>query len=74
MEVILKEDYPGLGKKGQVVNVAKGYARNYLIPRDLALLNVAGNKSAVKAELQFEEIRHKKDKAAAEEIKEKIDG
>ncbi|MEJ2307561.1 MAG: 50S ribosomal protein L9, partial [candidate division WOR-3 bacterium] len=74
MEVILKEDYPGLGKKGQVVDVAKGYARNYLIPRNLALLNVAGNKSAVKAELQFDEIRQKKDKAAAEEIKGKIDG
>ncbi len=74
MEVILKEDYPGLGKKGQVVDVTKGYARNYLIPRNLALLNVAGNKSAVKAELQFDEIRQKKDKAAAEEIKEKIDG
>ena len=74
MEVILKEDYPGLGKKGQVINVAKGYARNYLIPRNMAVLNIAGNKSAVKAELQFEEIRQKKDKAAAEEIKEKIDG
>jgi len=74
MEVILKEDYPGLGKRGQVVKVARGYARNYLIPRNLAVLNIAGNKSAVKAELKFEEIREKKGKAAAEEIKEKIDG
>ncbi len=74
MEVILKEDYPHLGKKGQVVKVADGYARNYLIPRNLAIINVPGNRSAVKAELQFEGIREKKGKAAAEEIKEKIDG
>jgi large subunit ribosomal protein L9 len=74
MEIILKEDYPGLGKKGQVVKVANGYARNYLIPRHLAVLNVAGNKSAVKAELQFEEIKQKKDKASAEQIREEIDG
>jgi len=74
MEVILKEDYPGLGKKGQVVKVTRGYARNYLIPRNLAVLNIAGNKSAVKAELKFEEIREKKGRAAAEEVKEKIDG
>jgi large subunit ribosomal protein L9 len=74
MEVILKEDYPHLGKKGQVVKVADGYARNYLIPRNLAIINVPGNQSAVKAELQFEGIKEKKGKAAAEEIKEKIDG
>jgi large subunit ribosomal protein L9 len=74
MEVILKEDYPHLGKKGQVVKVADGYARNYLIPRNMAIINVPGNQSAVKAELQFEGIKEKKGKAAAEEIKEKIDG
>ncbi|MBN1695151.1 50S ribosomal protein L9 [candidate division WOR-3 bacterium] len=74
MEVILKEDNPYLGKKGQVVKVADGYARNYLIPRNIAVRNVPGNQSAVKAELQFEGIREKKGKAAAEEIKEKIDG
>ncbi len=74
MEIILKEDYPHLGKKGQVVKVADGYARNYLIPRNLAMINVPGNQSAVKAELQFEGVKEKKGKAAAEEIKEKIDG
>jgi large subunit ribosomal protein L9 len=61
MEVILKEDYPHLGKKGQVVKVADGYARNYLIPRNMAIINVPGNQSAVKAELQFEEIKEKID-------------
>jgi len=36
MQVILREDVKGLGKRGQVVRVADGYARNYLFPRDLA--------------------------------------
>ncbi len=74
MEIILKEDYPHLGKKGQIVKVADGYARNYLIPRNIAIINVSGNKSAVEAESQFEEIKEKKGKAAAEEVKGKIDG
>ena len=74
MDVILKEDCAGLGKKGQVVKVANGYARNYLIPRNLAVLNIAGNRSAVKVELRFEEIKEKKSKAVAEEIKVRIDG
>jgi large subunit ribosomal protein L9 len=74
MEIILKEDHPNLGKKGQVVKVADGYARNYLIPRNVAVMNIAGNKSAVEAELQFEGIKEKKGRSAAEEIKEKIDG
>jgi large subunit ribosomal protein L9 len=74
MEIILKEDYPHLGKKGQIVKVADGYARNYLIPRNLAVINVSGNKSAVRAELQFEEIKEDKGKNSADQIKEKIDG
>ena len=74
MEVILKEDYPHLGKKGQVVKVADGYARNYLIPRNLAMINVSGNESAVKSELKIEEVKEEKGKTDAEQIKEKIDG
>jgi large subunit ribosomal protein L9 len=74
MEIILKEDYPHLGKKGQIVKVADGYARNYLIPRNIAVMNVSGNKSAFEAEMQFEEIKEKKGKDAAEEVKGKIDG
>ena len=36
MKVILKQDVKGKGKKGQMIEVAKGYARNYLLPRGLA--------------------------------------
>jgi large subunit ribosomal protein L9 len=37
MEVILKEDVPKLGARGDVVKVAEGYGRNYLLPRKLAI-------------------------------------
>ena len=37
MKVILKEDVKGQGKKGQLVNVSDGYARNFLLPRGLAM-------------------------------------
>lgn len=43
MEIILKEDVYGLGRRGDVVRVADGYGRNYLIPKDLATLATPGN-------------------------------
>lgn len=42
MKVILKEAVGGLGKAGEVVNVADGYARNYLVPKDLAVIATPG--------------------------------
>ena len=44
IEVILKEPVDNLGHRGDVVKVADGYARNYLLPRNLALAVTAGNK------------------------------
>jgi len=46
MEVILKEDVYNLGNRGDVVKVADGYGRNYLLPRKLAMQATAGNKDA----------------------------
>ncbi|RKY05641.1 50S ribosomal protein L9, partial [Candidatus Poribacteria bacterium] len=43
MEVILKQDLPGVGKAGEIVTVADGYARNYLIPRGIAIPATEGN-------------------------------
>jgi large subunit ribosomal protein L9 len=43
MQIILQEDVEKLGTRGQVVEVAEGYARNYLLPRNLALPASAGN-------------------------------
>ena len=47
MEVILKEDVPKLGNRGDVVRVAEGYGRNYLLPRKLAIEANAANKGVI---------------------------
>ena len=61
MEVILREHVDNLGSRGEVVRVADGYARNYLLPRKLALLATEGNKK------QIERERSKFDALEAEE-------
>jgi large subunit ribosomal protein L9 len=61
MEVILREHVDNLGRRGEVVKVADGYARNYLLPRKLALLVTEGNKR------QIEKERAKFDAKEAEE-------
>jgi large subunit ribosomal protein L9 len=47
MEVILKEDLEKLGHRGDVVKVADGYARNYLLPKKLAIAATKGNKNVI---------------------------
>jgi large subunit ribosomal protein L9 len=63
MEVILREHVDNVGRRGEVVKVADGYARNYLLPRKLALLATDGNKK------QIERERSKFDALEAEEQK-----
>jgi len=63
MEVILREHVDNLGRRGEIVKVADGYARNYLLPRKLALLATEGNKK------QIERERAKFDAKEAEEQK-----
>ena len=52
MEVILREDIEKLGTRGQVVKVASGYARNYLLPKRLAVAATESNKKIVEQERQ----------------------
>ena len=52
MEVILREDIDKLGNRGQVVKVAAGYARNYLLPKRLAVAATESNKKIVEQERQ----------------------
>ena len=52
MDVILREDIDKLGARGQVVNVAAGYARNFLLPRRLAVAATESNKKIVEQERQ----------------------
>ena len=68
MEVILREHVDHLGKRGEIVKVADGYARNYLLPRKLALPATDGNKKHVERERKIMETREAEEKAQAEGI------
>jgi large subunit ribosomal protein L9 len=68
MEVILRETVENLGRRGEVVKVADGYARNYLLPRKLALPATEGNKKHVERERKIVEAREADEKGQAEGI------
>jgi large subunit ribosomal protein L9 len=68
MEVILRQHVDNLGRRGEIVKVADGYARNYLLPRKLALLATAGNKQHVERERKIFEAREAEEKGQAEAI------
>ena len=75
MKVILLEDVKSLGKKGEIVNVNDGYARNFILPKKLGLEATSKNLNDLKLQKQNDEkvAQEKLDaaKALAEEIKEK---
>ena len=68
MEVILREHVDNLGRRGEIVKVADGYARNFLLPRKLALPATAGNKKHVERERKIMEAREAEEKGQAEGI------
>src|SRR5687768_16994623 len=68
MEVILRQHVDNLGERGQIVKVAAGYARNYLLPRNLALPATEGNKRHVERERKIMETREAEDKGQAEAV------
>jgi large subunit ribosomal protein L9 len=73
MEVILTKDIPSLGKTGDVVKVAPGYARNYLIPKSFALVASSENLKQLEA-IKKRALKYKeKEKLSAEAMKEKIE-
>jgi large subunit ribosomal protein L9 len=68
MEVILREHVDNLGRRGEIVKVAAGYARNYLLPRKLALPVTEGNKRHVERERKIMETRESEEKGQAESM------
>ena len=66
MDVILREHVDHLGNRGEIVKVADGYARNYLLPRKLALLATDGNKKQVEREREKFETKEADEKKIAE--------
>jgi large subunit ribosomal protein L9 len=74
MEVILKEDIAKLGSRGDVVKVAEGYGRNFLLPRKLAIEASAGNKKVIEQMRAAAVRRSAKEKAEAEELSKQFEG
>ena len=74
MEIILRETIDNLGRAGQVVKVADGYARNYLLPKKLAYLATPGNVKVIDAERQSLLRKEAKQKDESEKLKEMLDG
>ncbi len=72
MEVILREHVDNLGRRGEVVKVADGYARNYLLPRKLALLATEGNKKQIERERTRFEARESEERKVAEAVRDRI--
>jgi large subunit ribosomal protein L9 len=68
MEVILREDIEKLGHRGQIVKVAPGYARNFLIPKRLAVAATESNKKIVEQEREAHLRREAKEAADAREL------
>lgn len=74
MEVILREDIEKLGARGQVVNVSPGYARNYLLPKKLAVPATEANKKIIEQERQAHLRREAKLVADAQELARMMEG
>ena len=73
MEVILKEDVPNLGLRGEVVKVADGFGRNYLLPRKMAMQATEANKAVIEQMKAAAERRSATEKAQAEELVTKLE-
>jgi large subunit ribosomal protein L9 len=73
MEVILKEDVVKLGSRGDVVKVAEGYGRNYLLPRKLAIEATRANKTVIEQMKASAVRKSATEKAAAEQLAKQFD-
>jgi len=74
MEIILREDVDKLGARGQVVKVAAGYARNYLLPKQLAVAATESNKKIVEQERQAHLRREAKAVGEAQDLAKLLGG
>src|SRR5206468_7839097 len=72
MEVILREHVDNLGRRGELVKVADGYARNYLLPRKLALLATAGNKKVIEREKVKYDAKEAEEQGVAQAIADRL--
>lgn len=74
MKVILQQDVKGQGKKGQLVDVSDGYARNFLLPRKLAVEATADNMNTMKLQEKAKQAKQAEEKAQAQAVAEQLKG
>ena len=72
MQIILREHVDNLGRRGEIVEVANGYARNYLIPQKLALLVTDNSRRQIEREREAAEIRDAEERQVAEALAQQI--
>src|SRR5438876_5874968 len=72
MRVVLRQDVESLGKKGDLLDVSDGYARNYLVPRGLALRATAGVVAQADAMRRNRDARETREREAAEQLAEQL--
>lgn len=68
MKLLMRSDVEGVGKKGDIVDVADGYARNYLVPKGFAIAATKGVEAQAASMRKSRDLRDASDRAAAEEI------
>ena len=72
MEIILREHVDHLGRRGDLVKVADGYARNYLLPRKMALLATEGNKKVIERERVKFDVKEAEEQKVAQAIADRL--
>jgi len=72
MEVILRAEVPNLGKSGDIVKVRPGFARNYLIPRGLAVVADRRNKRLLEHEQRIAAAKYEREKRASESLAQRL--
>jgi large subunit ribosomal protein L9 len=72
MEVILREHVDHLGRRGDLVKVADGYARNYLLPRKMALLATEGNKKQIEREKKQFDVKEAEEQKIAQAVADRL--
>ena len=74
MRIVLREDVDNLGRRGEVVKVAEGYARNYLLPKGKALPATDGNLKTIEREKRRYVVQQSKEKQEAEALAQRLAG
>ena len=73
MKVILLEDIKGVGKKGQLLNASDGHAKNFLIPRGLAVEATDGNLKELETKKRVEDKKKREELISAQELRKKLE-